>query len=289
MNRQPDRAWLTAVATSLTGVDGVVGVLLGGSRARGDHSPDSDVDLGVYYRPPLDVEALTELARQIASARESGGLVTVTRPGDWGPWVDGGAWLSIDGVPVDWIYRDLDRVHAAWTDACAGRYRFHVQAGHPLGVPDFAYAGEVGLGTVLADPTGELTGLHARTQDYPPALAEALVDGLWEARFLVAGARKAAARTDTAWIAGCLFRAVGGLRACPARPRRPVAGQREGRGPVRRRTSRVAGGLRPARARAPRRRWNNSGRTGSVPGRRRRTHHRYGSPLRRRMRPQGRR
>lgn len=209
MTRQPDRAWLIAVATSLTGVDGVVGVLLGGSRARGDHSPDSDVALGVYYRPPLDVEALTELARQIASAREPGGLVTVTRPGDWGPWVDGGAWLSIDGVPVDWIYRDLDRVHAAWTDACAGRYRFHVQAGHPLGVPDFAYAGEVGLGTVLADPTGELTGLHARTQDYPPALAEALVDGLWEARFLVAGARKAAARTDTAWIAGCLFRAVG--------------------------------------------------------------------------------
>lgn len=209
VTRQPDRAWLTGIATSLTGVDGVVGVLLGGSRARGDHSPDSDVDLGVYYRPPLDVEALTELARQIASARESGGLVTVTRPGDWGPWVDGGAWLSIDGVPVDWIYRDLDRVHAAWTDACAGRYRFHVQAGHPLGVPDFAYAGEVGLGTVLADPTGELTGLHARTQDYPPALAGALVDGLWEARFLVAGARKAAARTDTAWIAGCLFRAVG--------------------------------------------------------------------------------
>jgi len=173
-------------------------VLLGGSRARGDHSPDSDVDFGVYYRPPLDVEALTELARQIASAREPAGLVTVTRPGDWGPWVDGGAWLSIDGVPVDWIYRDLDRVHAAWTDACAGRYRFHVQAGHPLGVPDFGYAGEVGLGTVLADPTGEFTGLHARTQDYPPALAEALVDGLWEARFLVAGAREAAARTDTA-------------------------------------------------------------------------------------------
>lgn len=82
MTRQPDRAWLTGIATSLTGVDGVVGVLLGGSRARGDHSPDSDVDLGVYYRPPLDVEALTELARQIASARESGGLVTVTRPGD---------------------------------------------------------------------------------------------------------------------------------------------------------------------------------------------------------------
>ena len=46
---------LAAIAGRLVGVGGVVGVLLGGSRARGTHHPDSDVDLGVYYRPPLDV------------------------------------------------------------------------------------------------------------------------------------------------------------------------------------------------------------------------------------------
>lgn len=38
------------MAEALGGVAGVVGVTLGGSRARGDAGPDSDVDLGVYYR-----------------------------------------------------------------------------------------------------------------------------------------------------------------------------------------------------------------------------------------------
>jgi hypothetical protein len=80
----------------------------------------------------------------------------VTRPGEWGRWVDGGGWLHIDGTAVDWLYRDLDRVRKSWEDAQAGRYDFHFQIGHPFGVPDFMYAGEVALGVVLADPSGEL-------------------------------------------------------------------------------------------------------------------------------------
>ena len=195
---------LHALAARLAGVDGVVGVLLGGSRARGEHTPESDVDLGLYYRPPLDVAALGELARQVAGADAA-----VTEPGDWGPWVDGGGWLTINHTAVDWLYRDLDRVHAAWADAQAGRYAFHAQVGHPLGVPDFAYPGEVALGVVLADPTGELRDLHEQTQAYPPLLAAALVEGLWEASFLLDNARKAATRRDTTYIAGCLFRLVG--------------------------------------------------------------------------------
>jgi nucleotidyltransferase-like protein len=192
------------LAARLARVGGVVGVLLGGSRARGDHSPESDVDLGLYYRSPLDVVALGELAREV-----SGPEAEVTAPGAWGPWVDGGGWLTVDGTPVDWLYRDLDRVHRAWADAQAGRYEFHAQVGHPLGVPDFAYPGEVALGVVLADPSGELLALHERTQAYPPLLAEALARGLWEAGFLIDNARKAVTRRDTTYVAGCLFRVVG--------------------------------------------------------------------------------
>jgi hypothetical protein len=133
----------------------------------------------------------------------------VTAPGAWGPWVDGGAWLRIDGTAVDWLYRDLDRVRACWRDAQDGRFAFHAQVGHPLGVPDFAYAGELALGLVLADPSGELSGLKAETATYPPALAAAVVTGtLWEAGFCVDIAKKAVSRGDTAYIAGCLFRAV---------------------------------------------------------------------------------
>ncbi len=192
------------LARRLVAVPGVVAVLLGGSRARGDHTPESDVDLGLYYRPPLDVPALADLAREV-----TGTEVALTRPGEWGPWVDGGGWLTLGGTAVDWIYRDVDRVRASWAMAQAGRYAFHAQVGHPLGVPDFAYAGEVALGVVLADPSGELTALQQAARTYPPLLSDALVAGLWEASFSLDNARKAAPRGDAVYVAGCLFRAVG--------------------------------------------------------------------------------
>jgi predicted nucleotidyltransferase len=199
-----DEARLSAVAHRLTTVPGVVGVALGGSRARGTHTAESDYDLGLYYRGRLDTERLGALAREVA-----GPAARITEPGKWGPWVDGGGWLTIDGAAVDWIYRDLDRVRRAWQDADQGRYAFHSQAGHPLGVPDFAYVGELVLGVLLADPSGELAALRTRASVYPPALADALISGLWEADFLIGVARKATSRADSAYIAGCLFRLVG--------------------------------------------------------------------------------
>ncbi|MET8834703.1 nucleotidyltransferase domain-containing protein [Micromonospora sp. NPDC004540] len=195
-----------ALVDRLCAVGGVVAVALGGSRARGEHRPDSDWDVGLYYRGALDVAALRALAASVAD-----GEVALTAPGGWGPWVDGGGWLRVGGVPVDWIYRDLDRVHAVWAECRAGRYTVGAQAGHPLGFYSHAYAGEVALGRVLGDPTGELTALRAQTQAYPPALGEALVAGGWEAGFLLDGAAKGAAAGDAGYVAGCLFRAVGVL------------------------------------------------------------------------------
>lgn len=45
---------------------GVVAVTLGGSRALGTHRPDSDTDLGVYFRGTLAVGALRALAHDIS-------------------------------------------------------------------------------------------------------------------------------------------------------------------------------------------------------------------------------
>ena len=199
---------LRAVAARLAEVPGVVAVALGGSRARGTHRPDSDVDLGLYYRPPLDVPGLRRLAAALAVGR-GGTPAELTEPGAWGPWVDGGGWLSLDDTPVDWLYRDLDRVHRSVADARAGRADFHAQVGHPLGVPDFAYAGEVALGRVLADPTGELAAVQQRARPYPPELTRALVDRLGEADFLLGGLPKVARRGDVTFVAGALFRVVG--------------------------------------------------------------------------------
>ncbi|MBF9068758.1 DUF4037 domain-containing protein [Streptacidiphilus fuscans] len=198
------------MAQQLTEVHGVVGVMLGGSRARGEERPESDWDLGVYYRGTLDLDALRALAA-VAEPRAEVPGVEVAGPGGWGPWVNGGAWLSVDGVPVDWILRDVDRVRRVWDECRAGRYEVGIQPGHPLGFWSPCHPGEVALGRVLADPSGELAALRAETRDYPEPLRQALLDAAWEPAFLCANARKSAARGDVLHTSLCLSRAVGVL------------------------------------------------------------------------------
>src|SRR5262245_42069531 len=97
------------VGAALVSVPGVAAVVLGGSRGRGTATADSDHDFGLYYEPeaPIDVAALKDaLAPHIDHPRES----TITPIGEWGPRINGGAWLSIDGHKVDLLYRDLSKV-----------------------------------------------------------------------------------------------------------------------------------------------------------------------------------
>jgi hypothetical protein len=195
---------LADLPSRLASVGGVVGVVLGGSRARGTHRPDSDIDLGLYYEDALDVPALQALADEVSDER-----CAVTGPGGWGPWVDGGAWLSIGGQRVDWIYRDLHRVRVVWGDCLAGSYQVSFQVGHPLGFYSHAYAGELALSRVLADPSGVLEALAEQTRSYPAPLGEALVKGLWEADFAIRLAGYGVVGADPTYTAGCLFRMVG--------------------------------------------------------------------------------
>ncbi|MFD5430567.1 nucleotidyltransferase family protein [Kitasatospora sp. NPDC127067] len=194
------RTVIENMASQLARVPGVVGVMLGGSRARGEERPESDWDLGVYYRGAPDLDALRALA---------GPEVEVAGPGGWGPWVNGGAWLRVEGVAVDWILRDLDRVGRVWADCRRGRFEVGTQAGHPLGFWSPCYPGEVALGLPLADPTGELTRLKEQAADYPEPLRDALTAATWEAGFLLDTAAKSAARADALHVSLCLSRTVG--------------------------------------------------------------------------------
>ena len=154
---------LAAIAGRLVAVGGVVGVLLGGSRARGTHHPDSDVDLGVYYRPPLDVDGLAALARELAGPRRDGD--PARRLGAVGRRrrvaLRSTAWPSTGSTATSTA---CGRPGARAQD---GRVAWQAQVGHPLGVLDVWYAAEVALGVVLADPSGELTRLHDRGRGVP--------------------------------------------------------------------------------------------------------------------------
>ena len=48
------------IRAGLADVPGVAGLALGGSRARGNASPDSDWDIGLYYDEPPDFDVLLD-------------------------------------------------------------------------------------------------------------------------------------------------------------------------------------------------------------------------------------
>jgi len=196
------------VAGQLALIDGVVAVVLGGSWARGTAQSGSDLDIGIYYRAaqPPSLAALQQLAQQLDD-RHLPDLLTDF--GGWGPWINGGGWLRIDTQPVDWLYRDLDRVAAVVAACSAGKPTLDHQPGHPHGFHSHIYLGEVFFCRPLHDPHGVIAALKARLMPYPPLLKHALIDSfLWQAEFALAVARKAVVRNDVFYVSGCLFQNV---------------------------------------------------------------------------------
>lgn len=191
-----DEDRLRSMADDLGKVPGVRAVALGGSRARGTHRPDSDIDLGLYVEADVDLTALAE-----AASGWTGEDVEIAGRGGWGPWVDSGAWLIVDGAPVDLILRDVTRVEDQCARAARGEFAFHSQPGHPLGFLDVAYAGEVATGVPLCDPDGVLVALAQSVTPYPDALRAAFIENLWQVDFLLNAATKGAKTGDAAYVA----------------------------------------------------------------------------------------
>jgi hypothetical protein len=193
------------IAARLGQIDGVVAVVLGGSRARGAARRDSDIDLGIYYRP-AHCPSLRALAQELDDRHPTD---AVTDYGEWGPWINGGAWLVIDGHHVDWLFRDLDRVQRTIAACRAGEPTCDYQVGHPHGFHNHIYMGEVHHCRLLHDPNGTLATLQQATAEYPVPLKRALINRyLFEAHFSLFIARKAVDGGDTFYVAGCLFRGV---------------------------------------------------------------------------------
>jgi predicted nucleotidyltransferase len=144
--RVPDE--VARLCADIGRVPGVVGVALGGSQAAGTARPDSDWDLGVYYRA-------SGQALDPNDVRELGYAGEVTELGAWGPIVNGGGWLTVDGVSVDVLFRDLDLVEHWREEADEGRFEVLDQHGYLVGAPTYILAGELAIGQPLI---GEIPG-----------------------------------------------------------------------------------------------------------------------------------
>ena len=123
------------VVSHLRRVSGVAAIVLGGSRARGTATRRSDVDLALYYTPedPLDLDALQQVAQTVDDERRKRAL---TGMGGWGPWINGGGWLHVHGMPVDLLYRDVQQVAGVHRAVPRGDGLDRLSAGPSPRLPD---------------------------------------------------------------------------------------------------------------------------------------------------------
>jgi hypothetical protein len=196
---------LTHLVEQLRSVAGVAAIVLGGSYASGMQHEHSDLDVGLYYHAatPFAIEAV----RQIAEGIAVDGRATVTNFYEWGPWVNGGAWIHTAQGKVDFLYRNLDQVQRTLTDAQQGITQHDYDQQPTYGFYSVIYLAETQICQPLYDPDQWIAKLKQQVISYPPKLKQKIiVDSLWGAEFTLLFARDYAAQGDVYNTVGCLTR-----------------------------------------------------------------------------------
>jgi predicted nucleotidyltransferase len=200
------RRLLDEIVDSLRPTPNLTAIVLGGSHARGTHRPNSDLDIGLVYRPsqPFAIGDIRAIAQKF-SAIPAASVVTDFH--EWGPWVNGGAWIYNDICKVDLLYRDLDELETTIRGANAGIWRHDFDQQPPFGFRSVIYLGEIACCVPLNDPAGLIAQLKAEIKTYPEALKRRIIgDCLWSVQFTLFLARDFADRADIVNSAGCMTR-----------------------------------------------------------------------------------
>lgn len=196
---------LDRIVDALKGIPGVAAVVLGGSIATGTDTDASDVDVGVYY-DSLDLDRLNHAARMLDDEHREN---LVCDEGGWGPWVNCGGWLTMNGRSVDLILRNTDRVRQAIEDTDRGSVTAHYQPGHPHAFLNVMYRGELAVCRPLWTRDEAFTAMKDHAQRFPDAMREAMLNAYgFEMRFSWSFADKYLYTGDVGYIAGHLFRSV---------------------------------------------------------------------------------
>lgn len=201
----PKAALLDQMAAALCAVPDVVAIALGGSHARGTFGPDSDLDIGLYYREasPFAIADIAGIARRF-SAR---GTPTVTEFYAWGPFVNGGAWIDNAVCRIDILYRNLDQLARVVRAAHHGSWEHNFDQQPPFGFRTITTLGEISCCKPLHDPGNVLAPLKAAVAKFPSPLRQRVVaDMLWGADFSFGFARNFARAGDVPNTVACMTR-----------------------------------------------------------------------------------
>ncbi len=198
---------LTQVVHSFSGVVGIDAIVLGGSHATGTANNDSDIDIGIYYdRELFDLSLFKQKAVSLDDEHRKN---VITNPGEWGPWINGGGWLKIDGIDVDILFRDSLKVISVIDDCMDGKISIDYQCGHPFGFVNSIYMGEIVYCKILSNNNNLIPEQKNRLIDFPENYRKAaIVKFLWECEFSQHCGKKAIVKGDILYAAGSLYRSA---------------------------------------------------------------------------------
>lgn len=192
---------------SLKQVDGVTALAIGGSFARGTATPTSDIDIGLYYHDEtaFKIDDIRVIAEQFNDEPNP----TVADFGGWGKWVNGGAWLTIEGQRADFLYRSIDSLQHWIKQSKNGIIELDYYQQPATGFYSYIYLSELSICVPLWDENDILEKLKSQIKVYPPELrAKIIKEFSWLCDFNLYHAGVAAKRGDMYMLVGCLHNAL---------------------------------------------------------------------------------
>ncbi|MCZ8023093.1 MAG: nucleotidyltransferase domain-containing protein [Cyclobacteriaceae bacterium] len=198
---------LTTITNELKQLKGIKAVVLGGSHATHMAHEKSDLDIGIYYHPdkPFEITDIQTLAKKISNNNQP----VVTGFYEWGPYVNGGAWIETDICQVDFIYKNLNQIKEAIDQAEKGIWDINYEQQPPFGFSTLTFLAETFYCIPLFENTNEIKTLKERVKNYPQKLKHAVVQQcLWAAEFSIWQGENFADKNDLYATYGCITRAL---------------------------------------------------------------------------------
>jgi hypothetical protein len=136
--------------------------------------------------------------------------LTITDFYEWGPWVNGGAWIQTSCGKVDFLYRNLEQVAATIEKAKNGDWENDFGQQPPYGFTSLIYLAETQTCIPMYDPNKHIANLKKEILHYPIKLKETVIrQSLWSAEFTIWHAEYFFSKTEDIYnTMGCLTRAL---------------------------------------------------------------------------------
>lgn len=198
---------LDDIIIELKSIREIKAIVLGGSYAMAAATESSDLDIAIYYseQSPFDLEKIKIIAAKFAGNEPP----IVTGFYEWGPWVNGGAWIQTANGKVDFLYKNIEQISAAIENAKNGIWENHFEQQPPYGFSSIIFLGETYSCVPLHDPENIIEKLKADVKHYPQRLKSAVIQqSLWSADFTIWQATSFASKSDVYNTVGCFTRAI---------------------------------------------------------------------------------